>query len=108
MGIVVGCGRFGRRQRSQIGAEITNILIADLLDDRLHLFALARAGPEENQLPLNELIGLAGKRGNVLGLRNAAFAVTADAELGLFLARGDVSGVGRNAAENRGNRYRAE
>src|SRR5258707_3077722 len=80
-------------------AEITNILVADLLDDRLHLIALARAAAEENQLPLNELIGLAGKRGNVFGLRNAGFAVTADAELGRFLARGDVSGVGRDARE---------
>jgi hypothetical protein len=40
----------------------------------------------ENQLPLNELVGLAGERRNVLGLRNAAFAVAADADLGLFFA----------------------
>jgi hypothetical protein len=29
-----------------------------LFDDRLHLLVLARAAAEENQLPLNELVGL--------------------------------------------------
>jgi hypothetical protein len=45
-------------------------------------------------LPLNELIGLRRQRRDVLGLRDAALAMTADAQLGLFLARGDVGGVG--------------
>ena len=94
----------GGGERGEIGAEIADILIVDLLDDRLHLLVLARAGAKENQLPLNELIGLAGERGNVLGLRNAAFAVTADAQFGLFLARGDVGGMGRDNREREGAR----
>jgi len=56
-----------------------------LLDDRLHLLALARAAAEENQLPLDELILLTRQRGNVLGLRNTSFAVTGGAQFGLSL-----------------------
>jgi hypothetical protein len=95
VGIVVRLRSFRRRQRSKIGAEIADILVADLLDDRLHLLVLAGAGAKENQLPLNELIGLAGKRRNVLGLRNAGFAVTGGAELGFLLAGRDIGGLGR-------------
>ena len=88
-GLSSGFGCLRRRQRGEIGAEIADVFIVDLLDDRLHLLVLARAAAEEHQLPLNELIRLARQRGNVLGLRNAVFAVTAGAEFGLFLAGGD-------------------
>ena len=64
----------------------------DLLDDRLHLFVLARTAAEENQLPLDELILLPRQRGDVLGLRDAIFAMTAGAQFGLFLAGGDRIG----------------
>ena len=77
--IIVGLGILRRRERGKIGAEIADVLVVDLLDDRLHLFVLAGAGAEVNQLPLDKLVGLRRKRGNVLHLRNAVFAVTADA-----------------------------
>ena len=80
--------------KSKIDAEAADIFIGDLLGDRLHQLVLARAAAEEHQLPLSELVGLAGQRGNVLGLRNAPVAVTAGADLGLFLDRGIVGGVG--------------
>jgi hypothetical protein len=38
---------------------------------------------------------LTRQRRDVLGLRDAAFAVAADAQFGLFLACCDVSGIGR-------------
>ena len=46
----------------------------------------------------DELVGLAGERGNVLDLRNAAFAMAGDAEFGLFLA---VRGVDNRSREGR-------
>ena len=50
--------RLRRRQRGEIGAEIADVLVVELLDDRLHLLVLAGAGAKEHQLPLDEQIGL--------------------------------------------------
>ena len=77
--IVVLCRSLGRIERGEVGAEIADVLVADLLDDRLHQLVLARTAAEENQLPLDELIRLAGKGGYVVGLRNAVFAMAAAA-----------------------------
>ena len=94
--------RLRRRQRREIGAEIADVLIAELFDDRLHLLVLARTGAEIDQLPLDELVELAGQRRHVLHLRDAVLAVAADAELCLFLAGRDVGGVGGHACEQHG------
>src|SRR6185312_9342085 len=92
--IIVRCRRLWRRQRGKIGTEIANVLIGDLLDDRLHLLVLACAAAEENQLPLDELILLPRQRGDVFGLRDAVVTVTARAQFGLFLPGSDrIGGV---------------
>src|SRR5438309_1362472 len=75
-----------------LSAEIADVVVVELLDDRLHLLVLAGAGAEVYQLPLDELIGLRCKRGNVLHLRNTVLAVAADAHLGLGLAGRDIGG----------------
>jgi hypothetical protein len=95
VGIVVRLFARRRRQRGEIGAEPADILVADVLRDRLHLVILARAAAEEHQLPLNELIHLPGQRWNVLGLRNAVFAMTAGADFGLLLYGRGVGSVSR-------------
>src|SRR5436305_737868 len=88
-------------------AETADVLVGDLLGDRLHLVVLARAGAEKHQLPLQELIGLARERRNVLGLRDAVLAVTAGADGRLLLDRGIVRGACRERTE-REKRNRAD
>ena len=102
-GLSSGLDAFGGVERGEIGAEVADVLVVELLDDRLHLLVLAGAGAEEHQLPLDELIGLRRERGNVLHLRNAVLAVTADAQFGLLLAGGDVGGVSEGTANTESN-----
>ncbi len=50
-----------RRQRRVIGAKIANVVVGQVLDDRLHDPGLARAVAHEHQLVLSEDIRLAGQ-----------------------------------------------
>jgi hypothetical protein len=98
-GFATAWGSFARAFAERRG--IADVIVADLFDDRLHLFVLACAAAKEHQLLLNVQIRLCCKRGNILGLRNAVFAVAGGTELGLFLAGGEVTGGRRNGGDHR-------
>src|SRR5581483_9848395 len=94
--------RLRRRQRSKISPEIADVLVVELLDDRLHLLVLASTGAEIDQLPLHELIKLPGERWDALHPRDAVLAMTADAELRLLLPAA-MSAASRGAAATLAN-----
>ena len=51
----------GRFERGKIGAEIANVVIAELLGDWAHNLVLSRTAAKEHQLPLDERIRLPGQ-----------------------------------------------
>jgi hypothetical protein len=67
----VGRGTFRRLERGKIGTEIPDVIVAKLLGERTHNLVLSCSGSEENQLPLNEEIGLSGQRRRVLDFGDA-------------------------------------
>ena len=71
-----------RRQRGVVGAEVADIVVGQVLDDRLHDPGIAGAVAHEDQLVLGEDVRLAGQRRRVLGGRNPLGAVAGGAGLG--------------------------
>ena len=95
-----------RRQRRVIGAEVADVLVRQVLDDRLHDSGLALAVAHEDQLVLGEDIGLGGQRRRILDGRYALGAVTGGASLG-DCRRLHRRGLGRRRSRCRRNRGQA-
>ena len=75
------------RQRSEVSAQISNVLIAELFDDRLHDLIFPGAAAEENQLPLHKGVRLPRRRRDVFGLGYTSLSMTRRAERRFFLDR---------------------
>src|SRR6516164_10947686 len=81
------CLHLRRPKRRVIGAEFADVVVAQGFGNWPHHLALAGAAPEEHELPLCEIVGLASERGGRCRLRNSRRAVTPGAALGQFFPR---------------------